>query len=219
MKYKHIELRSVITELLSNHCCFFTGINSQLKNKFMRFSCPNSLSGDMILTVKHNVDTLCLVAINNNLSSQYHCGILHRWLLLCYKTRDLQEIKTEKKINENAGEERNKLCDRMKSTGLSSECDHNLHSPWSIVGWHAALTFTYIICHHFTINHRFTTLVNARALKILSPSSLCHHVLLSLSLSLVSGGFTPSPPSSSLHLPHPFSPAGLVFNSGEGQSR
>lgn len=34
------------------------------------------------MTVKHNVDTFCLVAINNNLSSQYRHGILHRWLLL-----------------------------------------------------------------------------------------------------------------------------------------
>lgn len=63
----------------------------------MRFSCPSSQSGDMILTVKHNVDTFCLLAINNNLSSQYHCGVLHRWLLCC-RAGDLQEIKTKEEL-------------------------------------------------------------------------------------------------------------------------
>ncbi len=62
----------------------------------MRFSCLSSHSGDMILTVKHNVDTFCRVAINNSLSSQYHWGILYRWLFLCYKTLDLQEMNIKK---------------------------------------------------------------------------------------------------------------------------
>lgn len=121
----------------------------------------------MIFTVKHNVDTFCLVPINNNLSSQYHCGVLHRWLW-CEGLKDKDK------------KGRNCMKEWSVQDLTQAACDHNHQSPWSIVGWHAALTFTYIICHHFTINHRFMTLVNARALKIFSPSSLCHPVLLSL---------------------------------------
>ncbi len=123
-----------------------------------------------------------------------------------------------KKNMENAGKEGKRLEDSIERTGLSSVCDHTHHFPWSIVGWHAALTFTYIICHHFTINHRFMTLVNARALKILSPSSLCHPVLLSLT-SFFQRGFIPSPHHIIPSSPPPPSSAGLVFNRGEGQSR
>lgn len=186
---------------------FFTGINSQLKNKFIRFSCLSSHSGDMILTVKHNVDTFCLVAINNNLSSQYHCGILHRWLSLCYKTWDLQALKYSKgkdKKKEQKSKQRKEQAVWKKCTGFNSVCDHNHQSPWSTVSWHAALTFTYIICHHFTINHRFMTLVNARALKVFSPSSLCHPVL----------SLTPFFQGVSLHHHHnviPSSPPPLLF--------
>lgn len=46
-------------------------------------------------------------------------------------------------------------------------CDHNHWSIWSIVGWHAKMTFTHIICHHFTIKPRFMALVNRRPLKVL----------------------------------------------------
>lgn len=105
---------------------FFTGIKSQLKKKFMRFLCLSSHSGDMILTVKHNVDTFCLMAINNNLSSQYHCSILHRWLLLYYKTWGLEALKSIKdedkkeKMKKNASKERSRLYARMTCTGLNS---------------------------------------------------------------------------------------------------
>lgn len=148
---------------------------------------------DMILTVKHNVDTFCLVAINNNLSSQYHCVVLHRWLLLRYKAWDLQPLKIETKKWPKMQAKKGRSCVKGWSVRDSTQevCDHNHQSPWSIVSWHAALTFTYIICHHFTINHRFMTLVNARALKILSPSSLCHPVL--LSLTPLFKGFHPTP--------------------------
>lgn len=138
--------------------------------KFMRFSCPSSHSGDMILTVKHNVDTFCHVGINNNLSV----------LLLCYKRRgDCQatiKIKTKQERRLNCKQFREQDEWRVCGTQIP-ECDRSHWSRWSIVGWHAALTFTYIICHHFTINPRFMALVNATLLKICSPSSLRHPVL------------------------------------------
>ncbi len=114
---------------------FFTGINSQLKNKFIRFSCLSSHSGDMILTVKHNVVTFCLVAINNNLFSRYHSGIPHRWLLLCYKTWDLQALKyskdKDKKMNKNAGKERNKMDER--SVQDSTQCVTTIICPLDLL--------------------------------------------------------------------------------------
>lgn len=107
------------------------------------------------------------------------------------------------------GKEENKLYGRMKSVKPNSVCDRDHQSPWSIVGWHAALTFSYIICHHFTINCRFTTSLNVGALK--------HPLVSFFSLSSCPPS---SPPRDFAHRTRPpVLPTGAPANAGEGQSR
>ena len=101
--------RSVIAKLLSNH--YFTGIHSQLKKKFMRLSWQSSHCGDMILTVKHNFDAFCLIAINSNFSP----------LLMYYETLRFRGTKREK-ATKYCKDGRESQCERWKSTGFSSNC-------------------------------------------------------------------------------------------------
>lgn len=145
-----------------------------------------------ILAVK-NVDTFCFLPVST--SSGMCCrGVLHRWLLTHHKTA-FPEI-----LQVGGGGCRNASRIWKKSRKV-----YGHPSLWSIVSWHAVLTFTYIICHHFTIKKiRFMTSLNATALKNLVAF------------------FSLSPPSrrslfSFSH--HQSCSAGLVFNSGEGQSR
>lgn len=51
--------------------------------------------------------------------------------------------------------------------------DHGHPSLWSIVSWHAVLTFTYIICHHFTIKKQIYDFTECHSLKKSCRLLLC----------------------------------------------
>lgn len=148
--------RSVIAKLLSNHYFSSQGYTANWRKKFMSFSWQSSHRGDMILTVKHNFDAFCLIAINSNFSP----------LLMYYETWELKALRKKSNTNIAKIEENHTVEEGSLQVSVQALCDHSHQSHWSIVGWHAALTFTYIIFHHFIINPRFMALVNARPLKI-----------------------------------------------------
>lgn len=181
---------------------FFTGINSQLKSKFMRYSCPSSHSGDMILTVKHNVDTFCLVAINNNLSSQYHCGILHRWLSPCYKALDStgSKDKDETQMQAKKGTSCKK---RMKGAGFNWSSVWPQSSVPLIYCWLTCCADLYLhylpSFHHKPQIYGFSECQGLKNLVSFFSLSSCP----SLSRSLISRGF--------IHHVIPSSPPPLHF--------
>lgn len=152
--HAHIKPRSAAVKLWFNHRfnTTFAGKSMSVKNKYFRLQWLSS-DDDNISTV-NNVDTFCFVPINTD-SSMCCWGVLHRWLLTRRKTAFLEikmEAKKKKlhKCKQRMGEKR--FC-RVKIGNVCSG-HHSHQSLWSIVSWHAVLTFTYIICHHFTIKKK-----------------------------------------------------------------